>query len=74
MGTWPTVTPEGYGPDTPYQKALPWMYMPTSRWPGKKEFTTPPSEECWKDVTQATCAKKEGLFYLAKATTRAMLI
>jgi hypothetical protein len=30
MGTRPTVTPMDMGQDTPYQKGLPWMYLPTS--------------------------------------------
>jgi hypothetical protein len=50
QGTWPTVLPQDMAPGTPYQDGLPWMRDPVEAWPVKKKFTTPPVEECRKDV------------------------
>jgi hypothetical protein len=78
MGTRPTMTPRDMGEGTPYQVGLSWMYQPVDSWPTRKDFTSPPAEECRKDVTQATCAVarivKRGLAYPARATSRAKLV
>jgi len=50
QGTRPTVLPRDMAPGTPYQDSLPWMRDPVETWPVKKKFTTPPVEECRKDV------------------------
>ncbi len=50
QGTRPTVLPQDMAPGTPYQDGVPWMRDPVEAWPMKKKFTTPPVEECRKDV------------------------
>ncbi len=72
------MTPRDMGEGTPYQIGLPWMYQPVDSWPVRKDFTSPPAEECRKDVTQATCAvarvAKKGRVYPVRATSRAKLV
>ncbi len=78
MGTRPTMIPGNMGENSPYQMGLPWMYQPVESWPVRKDFTPPPTEECRKDVTQATCAiariVKGKLTYPSRATSRAKLV
>ncbi len=73
--TQPTVLPKDMAPGTPYQDGLPWMRDPVKAWPVKKKFTTPPAEECRKDVLNVAGGLKAtpGLVYPARATTRAKL-
>jgi hypothetical protein len=67
MGTLTTMTPEDMGEGTPYQ----WTVC-------RPGFTSPPAEECCKDVTQATCVVtrvvKGRLAYQVKAISRAKLV
>jgi hypothetical protein len=62
-------------PGTLYQDDLPWMRDPVEAWPVKKKFSTPPAEECRKDVLKAAGGVRAapGLVYPACATTRAKL-
>jgi hypothetical protein len=75
QGTRPTVLPRDMAPGTPYQDGLPWMKDPEEAWPVKKKFSTPPAEECRKDVLKAAGGVRmtPGLVYPARATTRAKL-
>jgi hypothetical protein len=51
------------------------MRDPEEAWPVKKKFSTPPAEECRKDVLKAAGGVRvaPGLVYPARATTRAKL-
>jgi hypothetical protein len=51
------------------------MRDPMGTWPVKKKFTTPPAEECRKDVLSVAGGVRatSGLVYPARATTRAKL-
>jgi hypothetical protein len=75
QGTRPTVLPGNMAPGTPYQDDLSWMRDPVEAWPVKKKFSTPPAEECRKDVLKAAGGVRvaPGLVYSARATTRAKL-
>jgi hypothetical protein len=75
QGTRPTVLPKDMAPGTPYQDSLPWMRDLVETWPVKKKFSTPPAEECRKDVLKAAGGVRAtpGLVYPAHATMRAKL-
>jgi hypothetical protein len=75
QGTQPTVLPRDMAPGTPYQYGLPWMRDPVETWPVRKKFTTPPVEECRKDVLNVAggLSVTPGLVYPVRATTRAKL-
>ncbi len=51
------------------------MKDPEEAWPVRKKFSTPPAEECRKDVLKAAGGVRmtPGLVYPARATTRAKL-
>jgi hypothetical protein len=53
------------------------MYELVANLPVKKDFTQPSTEECWKDVMQATCAVVHApanpILYPAQATATAKL-
>jgi hypothetical protein len=75
QGTRPTVLPRDMAPGTPYKDGLQWMRGLVEAWPVKKKFSTPPAEECRKDVLKAAGGVRAapGLVYPARATTRAKL-
>jgi len=75
MGTRPTVLPEDMGPGTLYQEELPWMREPPEVWPTKKTFTSPPPEECKKDMLAMVkvARVRSGLWYPPSADMRAKL-
>ncbi len=75
QGTRPTVLSQDMAPGTPYQDGLPWMRDPVEAWPVKKKFSTPPAEECRKDVLNVAGGLRvaPGLVNPARATTRAKL-
>ncbi len=46
MGMRPTVLPPDMGSRTQYQRGKDWIRMPVKDWPVRKDFMTPPLEEC----------------------------
>ena len=53
LGTRTNCTPAELGPETTYQKGMPWMCTPFDQWPTKSSFSAPPPEELRRDLVMA---------------------